>query len=391
MITYDLLLFFGAVAVLASIYSYYLGIIFDDRVSLSLNKRSLGFTPRTCVVMACKGNELELERHVEAILTQDYPNYRTIIVTDTVEDPAYSIVNSILSQHASEDAHLYYSNCNPRASGKVAALLTAIEKDAGTSEAFAFVDSDATVPAGWLADLVAPLVDYSVGATTGFRWYFPSRGGFWSHVESAWNASGSNLMFNDRYNFPWGGAMAIRTETMSAIDIPKVWEDAVSDDLSLNSTLRKHGYRTIFLPQCTVATHNQATVQSFFTWATRQIALTRAFNRALWRYGFGAYAFFTILMILALASLAAGVLWSPIWFIPSALLFTPSVVGILRNSQRITTFKRAMPGYAQEFEKNRVVGSIASLIVPWIMTYCIIRSAGMNEIEWRGRKYKLTG
>ena len=391
MITYDLALFFGAVAVLASIYSYYLGIIFDDRVSLSLNKRNLGFIPRTCVVMACKGDEPELEKHVEAILTQAYPNYRTIIVTDTVEDPAYPIVNSILSRHLGEDTHLYNSNCHPKASGKVAALLTAIEKDAGTSEAFAFVDSDATVPPGWLADLVAPLGDDSVGATTGFRWYFPSRGGFWSHVESAWNASGTNLMFNERYNFPWGGAMAIRTKTMNAIDISRVWNDAVSDDLSLNLALRKHGYRTIFLPQCTVATHNQATVQSFFTWTTRQIALTRAFNRALWRYGFAAYAFFSILLILALASLAAGVLWSPNWFIPSALLVTPSILGIFRSSQRITTFKRAMPSYAQEFEKNRVVDSIASLILPWVMTYCIIQSARMNEIEWRGRKYKLTG
>jgi len=119
MITYDLALFFGAVAVLASIYSYYLGIIFDDRVSLSLNKRNLGFIPRTCVVMACKGDEPELEKHVEAILTQAYPNYRTIIVTDTVEDPAYPIVNSILSRHLGEDTHLYNSNCHPKASGKV--------------------------------------------------------------------------------------------------------------------------------------------------------------------------------------------------------------------------------------------------------------------------------
>jgi hypothetical protein len=125
--------------------------------------------------------------------------------------------------------------------------------------------------------------------------------------------------------------------------------------------------------------------------ATRQIALTRAFNNALWRYGFAAYAFFSVLMILALASIAAGVLWAPNWFIPGVLLLTPSILGLLRSSQRITTFKRAMPGHAQEFEKNRVVDSIASLIVPWIMTYCIIKSARMNEIEWRGRKYKLTG
>ena len=391
MFTYSLLLFFGIVAVLASIYSYYLGIKFDDHVSLSLNKRTLDFTPRACVVMACKGDEPELENRVEAVLKQDYPAYRTIIVTDSVKDPASFIVNSILKRHTGQDAHLYDSDNHSRASGKVAALLTAIEKDAGTSEAFAFVDSDASVPPGWLADLVAPLVDDSVGATTGFRWYFPSRGSFWSHVESAWNASGTNLMFNERYNFPWGGAMAIRTKTMNAIDLQRVWKDAISDDLSLNSALRKHGYRTIFLPQCTVATHDQTTARTFFTWATRQIALTRAFNHALWRYGFAAYTFFSVLMILAIASIAAGMLWSSNWFIPGALLLTPSVLGIFRSSQRIRTFKRAMPEHAQEFEKNRATDSIASLIVPWIMTYCIIKSARMDEIEWRGRKYKLTG
>lgn len=391
MITYDLFLLFGIVAVLAATYSHYLGMKFDDNVSISLRKPRPGFTPKTCVVMACKGDEPELVNNVEAILNQDYSNYRTIIVTDKVEDPAYFIISSILTRHAGEDVHLYTSDDHPGASGKVAALLTAIEKDARTSEAFAFIDSDASVAPGWLADLVAPLANDSVGATTGFRWYFPSRGGFWSHLESAWNASGTNLMFNERYNFPWGGAMAIRTEKMNSVDIQSVWEHAISDDLSLNSALREHGYRTIFVPQCTVATHNRATARSFFNWAGRQVALTRAFNPELWRYGFAAYAFFSILPMLALGSLAAGVLSSPTWLIPSALLFTPSILGTLRSSQRITTFKRAMPGHAQEFEKNRGADSVASLILPWIMTYCIVKSARTNEIEWRGRKYKLAG
>jgi cellulose synthase/poly-beta-1,6-N-acetylglucosamine synthase-like glycosyltransferase len=200
-----------------------------------------------------------------------------------------------------------------------------------------------------------------------------------------------NLMFNERYNFPWGGAMAIRTEKLNSVDIQSVWEHAISDDLSLNSALRKHDYRIIFVPQCTVATHNRATARSFFNWATRQITFTRVFNPELWRYGFAAYAFFSILLILALAGLAAAVLWSPTWLIPSALLFTPSILGILRSSQRITTFKRAMPAHAQEFEKNRIVDSMTSLIVPWVMTYCIVKSVRMTEIEWRGRNYKLTG
>ena len=104
-----------------------------------------------------------------------------------------------------------------------------------------------------------PLSDESIGATTGFRWYLPIDGGFWSHIEAAWNASGTNLLFNDKYNFPWGGAMALRSETLDKVGIREVWAKAVSDDMTLNSALRAHGYQVAFLPQCMVATFNKTT------------------------------------------------------------------------------------------------------------------------------------
>jgi hypothetical protein len=341
--------------------------------------------------MACKGEEQGLGENIEAILNQAYPHYRTIIVTDTMQDRAYSIARSAIARHPTLDAHVYCSDPHPKAGGKVGALMTALERDNWASEAYAIIDSDAFAPRQWLGDLVEPLADASVGATTGFRWYFPTGGGFWSQVESAWNASGTNLMFNERYNFPWGGAMAILSQKMKDINIRRVWELALSDDLSLNAALRQHNYRTVFLPQCTVATHNQANMQSFLNWATRQVALTKAFNKRLWNYGLAAYTFFTASMTLGATSLIAGLTLSKEWLLPAALLFAPSVLGVFRSSQRITTFKRAQPTFAAEFERNRWSHSTASLIVPWIMTYCIIKSARMKEIEWRGRRYKLNG
>ena len=185
--------------------------------------------------------------------------------------------------------------------------------------------------------------------------------------------------------------MAILTQKMKDIDIRTVWDTAISDDLSLNLALRKHSYQTLFLPQCIVATHNQATMQSFLRWATRQVALTRAFNKKLWNYGLAAYGFFTTTMVLGVISIILGFAWSDVWFLPAAMLLAPSVLGVFRSSRRITTFKRALPEFASEFEKNRWPHSIASLIVPLIMTYCIIKSARMREIEWRGRRYKLAG
>ncbi len=341
--------------------------------------------------MPCKGNEPGLERNIEATLKQTYDNYHTIIVTDTAQDPAYDVAKVVLERHPKTASHLYTSEFSVTASGKVAALLAALAKDAGCADVYAFIDSDALVPPRWLEELVGPLKEESVGASTGFRWYFPLHGGFWSYVEAAWNASGTNLLFDHRYNFPWGGAMAARAETLEKIGIKQVWSNAVSDDLSLNSALRKNGYRTAFLPQCTVVTFNHTSPQRFIKWAIGQTALTRVFNRPLWNYGMMAYAFFDFTFLLGLLSAAIGASVAPVWFVPSALLLSPSVLGILRGAQRNSTFSRAIPEFKEEFDRTRFRQAVASLIVPWVMAYCIIRSARAQEIEWRGRIYKLAG
>lgn len=379
----------GILAILVSAYSLYLGSEFDRKVSLSLARPRRRFRPRTCVIIPCKGNEPGLERNIEAILKQTYGNYHTIIVTDSTQDPAYAVAKSVLARHP--NGQLYTSEPSVAASGKVAALITALEKDEGQTGVYAFIDSDALVPSRWLEDLVDPLADELIGATTGFRWYFSSQGGFWSHVEAAWNASGTNLLFDDRYNFPWGGAMAIRAETLQKIGIKQVWGNAISDDMTLNSALRKNGYRILFLPHCTVATFNHTNLEHFLTWATCQTVLTKVFNRGLWNYALAAYAFIDFVFLLGIIGVALGALQTPVWFFPAAMLLTPSVLGMVRSGQRSNAFARAMPELKKEFERTRSAEAIASLFVPWIMTYCIIKSARTDEIEWRGRKYKLTG
>jgi cellulose synthase/poly-beta-1,6-N-acetylglucosamine synthase-like glycosyltransferase len=57
------------------------------------------------------------------------------------------------------------------ASGKVAALLTALSKTKGQADMYALVDGDSLIPANWLTELVDSLLDESIGATTAFRWY----------------------------------------------------------------------------------------------------------------------------------------------------------------------------------------------------------------------------
>jgi len=387
-ICYETLLLVGFLATLASLYSIILGRRYHRRVLESLQRPRLGFQPHVCVIMPCKGDEPNLAGNIDALLNLNYPNYHVMIVTDSESDPAYRLANTILRTSGGRNAELLTSTQHPNASGKVSALLTGLEKNKGNAEVYAFIDSDSSIHSSWLTERVDPLADATIGATTGFRWYLAT--GFWSQVQSAWNASGSNLMFDNKYNFPWGGAMALRAETADRIRVDKVWRDAISDDLTLNIALRTYGYRTLFLPQCTVATFTKNITRSnFLKWAITQTALIRAYHRKLWNYALAAYTSFNATFILGLVAVALGFLDTAMWFVPATLLLIPIPLGMIRSHSRTATFQRALPWLSQEFNKVGSSGILASLIVPWIMTYCIFKSVLIHDIEWRGRSYSL--
>ena len=385
--SYCFLLLLGLLATLTALYTLRLGRDYERRAQRVLSRPKTGFSPTTCLIMACKGDEPGLEKNIAAMLNQEYENYSSVIVTDDTKDPSYSIAESVIARYPNSKAMLITSKSHLHASGKVSALLTALEKN--KAEVYAFLDSDSFVPPNWLGELVDPLSDPSIGATTGYRWYFPSQKKFWSHVQSAWNAVGTSLLFDDKYNFPWGGAMATRAEILDKIKITEVWSTAVSDDLSLNAALREYGFRIFFLPQCMVASISNITFPNFIKWATNQTALVRAYYRRLWNYALAVFAFSNLTFALGVASVLAGLLLKPIWFIPAFLLLLPSTIGVLRSKARSKLFERVMPAMKSQFELASRMDCIASLIVPWIMSYCILKSSRIQEIEWRGHTYKL--
>ena len=178
-IWYGTLLFLGSIATLASLYSIILGRRFDRRVLESMERPRLGFQPHVCVIMPCKGHEPNLEENIDALLKQNYPSYHVMIVADSENDAAYKVADKILKSAKGSKAELLISTQHSNASGKVSALLTALEKNDENAKVFAFIDSDAAIHASWLADLVDPLGDPALGATTGFRWYFAKRVMLW--------------------------------------------------------------------------------------------------------------------------------------------------------------------------------------------------------------------
>src|SRR5262249_21241407 len=139
--------------------------------------RSSRYQPKSVVIVPCKGLEPNLEENIRAYLAQDYRDYEVIFVTETESDPAHGIVSRIVKQSRRASWMVVAGeakDCGQKVHNLVAAIemLDSIDRRA---EVLVFADSDVCPPREWLSELVAPLADKQIGATTGFRWYLPAR------------------------------------------------------------------------------------------------------------------------------------------------------------------------------------------------------------------------
>jgi cellulose synthase/poly-beta-1,6-N-acetylglucosamine synthase-like glycosyltransferase len=255
-------------------------------------------------------------------------------------------------------------------------------------ETLVFADSDMRPARNWLADLVAPLGDLQVGATTGYRWYLPSTEGrnrFASTLLSMWNASALALL-GERSGFAWGGSMAIRREYFEEIGVKERWRGALSDDYVLTTAVHEQGQRIKFVPQCLVASRAETPFNDLLEFTTRQMRITRVYSPRVWRLAFASHGLFNLTF------------WGgALWLIVSSLTGTPNrslavllacvfLFGAITGAMRAVVAARLLAaGHGRKWWTYLLAGPIVSLIY----LYNIIASARNTRIVWRGIVYDL--
>src|SRR5262245_54044208 len=165
--------------------------------------RQTRYQPKAVVIVPCRGLEHDFEENIRAILAQDYRDYEVVFVTESVTDPAHGALSRLLKQSRrlsppAPPTWVVVAGESKNQGQKVHNLCVALDTLNSIDrrvEALVFADSDTRPARNWLADLVAPLGDKRIGATTGYRWYLPSNDkdhparNFASSLLSVWNAS----------------------------------------------------------------------------------------------------------------------------------------------------------------------------------------------------------
>lgn len=339
-------------------------------------EKTYDYTPKTCVIVPCKGIDHKFKENVEAICNQNYYDYKVIFVTDSKDDPAYKFLNKFYRNNPK----VKLETCEKMkgCSGKISALIKGVKK-AGDVEVFVFADSDIKPHKNWLKYLVSNLKEEKIGATTGYRWFFPYD--FKSLIVSTWNLAGSVSLFYKFVNYAWGGSTAIKKELFDKLEIESKWIKGFSDDLILTECVKKVGYKIKFVPKCVLESYTDGNLKSFIDFGTRQFTWIKWYYTSAWILSVIASVGVKILTILGFILLGLGLI------IPGLIMI--SIIGfeVICGWVAHKTMKKTM-----NYDKNRFKSSISyGLMMPvafFIFAYNNWASIFKKELKWGGRIYK---
>ncbi len=370
---------------------------FLDETRNRMAATSPAFTPRAALHIPTRGDPKLLEPNLRALLSQDYPDLQIVLTVDTRADPLFTVCERLAQELAPSRATVVAVEDAPvtaLASGKCAAQLRGLAAISKEAEILVFADDDIRPDPGWLRRLVAPLGDPAVGVTTAYRWYLAPRGSLASHIRSAWNLVGLQIMYSDKWNFAWGGGMAMRRADFDAWRIAEGWERAVSDDYVVTINAKRQKRPICFVPSALAPAEEPVTGAGMLEWCRRQTFMTRIYDPGLWKFAVTPYLFFNGLLVLGALVLIAGAFGVPLprWAWLAALVF---VLHVPLNLVKAALFYEAvglmLPQERARLREGRGGYLAGAALAPFVTIYALFKSRKLTLIEWRGRKYEVHG
>jgi len=381
--------FFAVVACWLGIQSLLSGFRYAAYVRRETSRQIPNFYPFVSVIVPGRGLEPGLTDNLCTLLTQDYACYEVLFVFDRADDPAIEVVEQ-LRKTSDVETRTVIAGPATDSGQKVHNLRVAVTGIDPKSEVLVFVDTDARPGNRWLTQLVGPLADKKLGASSGYRWFVPTNGGLASRLRSVWNASIASALGSDtEKNFCWGGSTAIRRTTFDKLKIIERWRGTVSDDFTVTRVLREANLPIHFTPNCLVPSVGDCDFKELLEFTTRQIKITRVYAPQLWLPLLLGSALFTIVFfggaILLILQILSG--------LPSATLLVILCILFAFGAAKAFIRWRAVSIPLVQY-RSAMRRDLAAHVLLWpfaslLYLYNGVVAGFSHRIKWRGITYEL--
>jgi cellulose synthase/poly-beta-1,6-N-acetylglucosamine synthase-like glycosyltransferase len=375
--------FLAAISCWIGIKSLLGGLRYARYVRQEITRPLADYCPFVSVIAPTRGHELGFVDNIRPLLGQAYPNYEILFVFDSPQDPSLPLVRDL-------GGKTVISGPAVNSGQKVHNLIVAVQQLDPRCEVIVFVDTDARPGENWLRQLVAPLADETLGASTGYRWFIPERGGLVSRLRGVWNASVASALGADRTkNFCWGGSTAIRRSTFERLRVVDHWRGTVSDDFTITRVLKEAGLPIHFTPNCLVPSVGDCGWDELVEFTTRQIKITRIYAPHLWLPLLLGSSLFAITFFGGIALLTTRLLMGQSFVLTLGFLLVIFALGAAKGLIRWRAVSIPLGKYRAALRRDLAAHIFLWPFASLLYLYNAIVAGFSRRITWRGITYNL--
>jgi cellulose synthase/poly-beta-1,6-N-acetylglucosamine synthase-like glycosyltransferase len=350
--------------------------------------------PKVAVLMALRGADPRLDETLHRIQQQAYPHFQLRVVVDSPQDTAWPVV-AAARDAAPAIIHLEPLQTRlPTCGLQCSALVQAAATLPADIEVVVTVDGDLMPHPNWLKELVLPLLDETVGATFGNRWFMPAHSSWGSLVRYLWNVAAVVPM--TLFSIPWGGCMAMRRTAMERSRLADKWSQSIVHDALVKTLFKQQGLHTRFIPTLMMPIREQCVLPFALDFLKRQLTWTRLYHPN-WSV-IVLHAALTTLLGLCAVGLVVGAAASGDWhscLVATSGLLLYGLTMLLLVALVETSVAR---GLEQRGEPTRWMTWATWLRLPVALPLtqlvhfvAVLQAHTARRVRWRGVTYELHG
>ncbi|MCC6126618.1 MAG: glycosyltransferase [Pirellulales bacterium] len=345
---------------------------------------------RVLVCAPCKGNDVNLEDNLRALLEQDYGDYEVAFIVESEFDSAVPFIRRAMAAHPWMPARLIVAGRAVDCGQKVHNLRVATGRLSPRIEYLAFIDSDARPRPEWLRMLVARLQRPKLGAITGYRWFVPQSDSLANRLLYSLNCDLMALLGRSSHHLVWGGSWAIRRQVFELVGLHSAWKNTLSDDFTAGRVLRDAGLEVRFEPACVVASPIDNNLREATSFLRRQYLLTKLYARQWWLFAVLGFSAANLLWLGNLAVLAWSFCGGPVsaW-IPAAVTIALYLARVYRGAVRQDLVEVYFPHLKKTLERCKRFDVWLNPLVGLFHWTVILSTTVGKHVNWRGIGYSL--
>lgn len=234
--------------------------------------------PYAAVLLSVRGESESLRNCLNALQCLEYPSFEIHIIVDHERDRSLDVINEWQSTQCTIPIRIHHlSDISRFSSLKTSAVRQCIQTLDDNVKAIAILDADTIVHRSWLRELVSPLSDKSLGASTGNRWYASTDRKLGNQIRflyNAWAVPGMHFM-----NTVWGGSLGISESVWKHPEFLTTLSTSPTEEIGVQVIRNKLGLKLAKQGNLMMTQHGDISTPNAIGFITRQLVWTKLHYR----------------------------------------------------------------------------------------------------------------